>query len=205
MPQNKENNMITQWFPSKSYNVQNSNKNKQQQNDNVSPSSSQQNIKSTNLPTNQKKKKNELTLKSFLECGAWVLGSWRSPSSSFHSRDGCYFFPLKVRKDGPLEDAIENAKNGGLEIGFKKMGLLQRWSRTQRSEEILREMNEIKFRSLGKWFSMEEMVRWWRKCKWKKLVNSNNGGRRESEEGEVKKKMMETSTKGHQKFGLPFF
>ena len=45
------------------------------------------------------KKKNELTLKSFLdECGAWLLGSWRSPSSSFHSRDGWYFFPLNVRK-----------------------------------------------------------------------------------------------------------
>ena len=72
MPQNKEHNMITQGFPTKSYNVQNSNKNKPQQNDNVLPSTSQQNIKSTNLPT---KKKNELTVKSFLECGAWVLGS----------------------------------------------------------------------------------------------------------------------------------
>ena len=59
-------------------------------------------------------------------------------------------FPLKVRKEGLLEDAIEDAKNGGVEMGFKKMGLLQRWSRTQRSEEILREMNENKFRSLGK-------------------------------------------------------
>jgi len=57
---------------------------------------------------------------------------------------------LKVRKDGLLEDAIEDAKNGGLEMGFKKMGLLQRWSRTQRSEEILGEMNESKFRCLRK-------------------------------------------------------
>ena len=58
-----------------------------------------------------KKKKKLLTLKSILECGAWVLGSWRSPSSSFHSRDGWYFFPWKVRKDGLLEDeTIVNAK-----------------------------------------------------------------------------------------------
>ena len=71
-----EHNMITQEFSTKSYNVQNSNKNKQQQNDNVSTPSSQQNIKLTNLPTKKpKKKKNELTLKSFLECGEWVLGS----------------------------------------------------------------------------------------------------------------------------------
>ena len=67
---------------------------------------------------NQEKEK--LTLKSILECGAWVLGSWRGPSSSFHSRDGWYCFPLKVRKEGPQEDAIVNAKkNGGLEMGFK--------------------------------------------------------------------------------------
>ena len=30
MPQSKENNMTTQWFQTKSYNVQNSHKNKQQ-------------------------------------------------------------------------------------------------------------------------------------------------------------------------------
>ena len=44
--------------------------------------------------------KKKLTLKSILECGAWVLGSWRIPSSSFHSSDGWYFFPWKVRKEG---------------------------------------------------------------------------------------------------------
>ena len=62
-----------------------------------------------NQQISQKKKK--LTLKSILECGAWVLRSWGSPSSSFHSRDGWYFFPLKVRKEGLLEDdVIGNAK-----------------------------------------------------------------------------------------------
>ena len=55
--------------------------------------------KTWNQQIYQQKTKNELTLKSFLdECGAWLLGSWRSPSSSFHSRDGWYFFPLNVRK-----------------------------------------------------------------------------------------------------------
>ena len=52
--------------------------------------------------SHQKKKK--LTLKSMWECGAWVLGSWRSPSSSFHSSDGWYFFPWKVRTEGLLEE-----------------------------------------------------------------------------------------------------
>ena len=72
-PKIKKINMTTQWFPSKSYNAQNSHKSKQQQNDNAPPQSSQQDMKSTNLPTKEKKKKqkNELTLKSFLdECGA---------------------------------------------------------------------------------------------------------------------------------------
>ena len=91
------------------YDVQNFNKSKQQQNDNVSTSNSQWNMNSTNFPT--KKQKNKLTLKSMLEWGAWVLGSWSSPSSSFHSRDGWYFFPWKVRKEGLLEDGdIINAK-----------------------------------------------------------------------------------------------
>ena len=40
----------------------------------------------------KKKKKKKLTLKSMWECGAWVLGSWRIPSSSFFSSDGWYFF-----------------------------------------------------------------------------------------------------------------
>ena len=54
IPQNKQNNMIKQGFPTKLYDVQNSHKSKQQ-NDNVPPSSSQQNMKSTNLPTKKKK------------------------------------------------------------------------------------------------------------------------------------------------------
>ena len=49
-------------------------------------------------------------------------------------------------------------------------------------------MVEIKFRSLEKWFSKQEMECKGRKCKRKKPVNSENGGRRESEEEEAKKK-----------------
>ena len=64
------------------------------------------------------------TLKSMWECGAWVLGSWRSPSSSFHSSDGWYFFPWKVRKEGPLEeDGIVVQRKWKFGNGFHKMGV----------------------------------------------------------------------------------
>ena len=49
-------------------------------------------------------------------------------------------------------------------------------------------MNESKFRSLGEWFSREEMVWRGRKCKWRKWVNSDNGGRKKSEEEGLKLK-----------------
>ena len=69
---------------------------------------------------------------------------------------GDIFFPLKVRKDGLLEDAIINAKKiGGLETGFKKMVCSKNGQ----------EHKESKLRNLGKWFSREEMVKWGRKCK----------------------------------------
>ena len=60
------------------------------------------------------------------------------------------FLPIESKKRWPLRRCHESAKNGSLEMGFKQMGLLRSWSRTQRSEVILREMNESKFRSLGK-------------------------------------------------------
>ena len=49
-------------------------------------------------------------------------------------------------------------------------------------------MNESKFRSLGKWFVRKEMVWGGRKFKWRKYVNSDNEGRKKSEEGGVKTK-----------------
>ena len=91
---------ITTWsqeFPAKSYNVHNFNKSKQQQNDNVSTSSSQQNMKLANLPT--KKPKNELTLKSFLECGAWVL---EEPFFLIPFKGWVIFFPIKRKKGRPI-------------------------------------------------------------------------------------------------------
>ena len=75
-----------------------------------------------NIFTN-KETKEKLTFKSMWECGAWVLGSWRSPSSSFHSNDGWYFFPWEVRKEGPLEeDDILVQRKDGFENGFHKNG-----------------------------------------------------------------------------------
>ena len=40
-----------------------------------------------------KETKEKLTLVSTWQYGAWVLGSWRSPSSSCHSNVGSYFLP----------------------------------------------------------------------------------------------------------------
>ena len=51
-----------------------------------------------------KETREKLTLMSTWQYGAWVLGSWRSPSSSFHSNVGSYFLPWKERKEGPLEE-----------------------------------------------------------------------------------------------------
>ena len=115
---------ITTWsqeFPAKSYNVHNFNKSKQQQNDNVSTSSSQQNMKLANLPT--KKPKNELTLKSFLECGAWVL---EEPFFLIPFKGWVIFFPIKRKKGRPIGRCHcqckkkKKKKNEGLEMGFKK-------------------------------------------------------------------------------------
>ena len=193
MAQNKENHMITQWFPTKSYNVKHSNKNKQQQNDNVLPSSSQENMKSTNLPTKKQKWAHLEVL-----FGVWSIGFrvLKEPFFLIPFKGWMIFLPIESKKRWPLRRCHESAKNGSLEMGFKKRGLLRSWSRTQRSEVILREMNESKFRSLGKWFSKEEMVWEWRKWKWKKLVNSNNGERRESEEGELKKRWKQAQKGG---------
>ena len=72
----------------------------------------------------KQRNKEKLTLKFILECGAWVLGSWRSPFSSFHSSDGWYFFPWKVRKEGSLEeDDIVVRRKEKFENGFHKMGM----------------------------------------------------------------------------------
>ena len=53
--------------------------------------------------------------------------------------------------------------------------------KTGRSKEILIEMDEGELRSLEKCFLWEEMMKWRRKIKGKKEMNSDNGG------GEIKK------------------
>ena len=63
-----------------------------------------------------------------------------------------FFFPWKVRKEGPLEDdAIVVQKEGKFGNGFHKMEMKQKWPRTERSKKILR-MSEGKWRSLEKCF-----------------------------------------------------
>ena len=78
-----------------------------------------------------KKTKEKLTLISMWEYGAWVLGSWRIPSSSFHSNDGWYFLPWEVRKEGPLEESdILMQWKDGFESGFH-----QKWVCSKSAQE----------------------------------------------------------------------
>ena len=66
-----------------------------------------------------KETKEKLTLVSTWQYGAWVLGSWRSPSSSCHSNVGSYFLPWEARKEDPLEEeAILMQRKWVLENGF---------------------------------------------------------------------------------------
>ena len=137
-----------------------------------------------------KKPKEKLTLMSMWEFGAWVLGSWRSPSSSLHSNDGWYFLPWEVRKEGLLEeDDILMQRKDEFENGF-----YQKWVCSKSAEEH-KDLKNIeggewrkveKLRKVFFFFLGEEMVRWRRKVKWKKKKNSVNGGRK-VEEGESKK------------------
>ena len=142
-----------------------------------------------------KKPKEKLTLMSMWEYGARVLGSWRSPSSSCQSNVGSYFLPWKVRKEDPLEEEdILMQRKMGLKMGSTKNGCVAKvLKKPQGSKKILREMDEGRLRSLEKCFYfyflfLEEMVKWRRKIKWKK-VNSVNGGR-EGDEGGSKKRDM---------------
>ena len=51
-----------------------------------------------------KETKAKLTLVSTWQYGAWVLRSWRSPSSSCHSNVGSYFLPWEARKEDTLDE-----------------------------------------------------------------------------------------------------
>ena len=109
-----------------------------------------------------KETKEKLILVSAWQYGAWVLGSWRSPSSSCQSNVGSYFLPWKVRKEDPLE---EEAFLMQRKMSFTKKGVWWKCLKTQGSKEILMEMDKGKLRSLEKCFLWEEMVRWRRKIK----------------------------------------
>ena len=141
----------------------------------------------------------------FLECGAWVLGSWRSPSSSFHSRDGWYFFPIKSKKGRPI---------GRCHWQCKKKKKMKVWRWVSKNGFVAKMVKNTKIwkdfegderkqvRGLGKWFSREEMVWRGRKCKWMKCVNSNNG---EREKSAGKKKRWRQRKREGQKFPPLFF
>ena len=89
----------------------------QQQNDNVSPWNFQWNMQQHFFQAKKPKKK--LTLVSTWQYGAWVLGSWRSPSSSSRSNVRSYFLPWKERKEDPLEEeAILIQRKMDVENGF---------------------------------------------------------------------------------------
>ena len=161
-------------------------------------------MKSKKFPT--KKSKNKAHLE--VHFGVWSIGLrvLEEPFFLIPFMWWMILFPTKSEERWSLErlhyQRKKKKKNGGLEMGFKKMGFKKKWLRTQRSEKMFREMNESKLGSLGRWFPREEMVKWGRKCKWKKRVNSDNGGREKSEEGRAKKKK-KTSEDGGQKLRPP--
>ena len=66
-------------------------------------------------------------------------------------------------------------------MGFTKNGCGMKMLKTWRTKEMLIEMDEGELRSLEKCFMWEEKMKWRRKIKGKKKMNSDNGG------GEVKK------------------
>ena len=85
-------------------------------------------------------------------------------------------------------------------MGFTKNGYVMKCLRTQGFKEIFMEMDEGSLRSLEKYFSWEEMVRWRRNSKEKKRVNSDNGGREVDEDEAKRKKKGETKKWGGQNF-----
>ena len=73
-------------------------------------------------------------------------------------------------------------------MGFTKNGCVVKMLKTQGSKEILIEMDEGRLKSFKKCFLWEEMVRWRRKIKGKKRMNSVNGGREVDEKWSKKEK-----------------
>ena len=144
----------------------------------------------------RKPKKKKLTLVSTWQYGAWVLRSWRSPSSSCQSNVGSYFLPWKARTEDPLEEEAILMQRKWVS---PKNGCMMKMFKTQGSKETLIEMDEGRLRSLEKCFLWEEMVRWRRKIKRKKKVNSVNGGG-EVDRGWSKKEKEKRQEVGGQNF-----
>ena len=142
-------------------------------------------MKSTNFPPKKK-----LTLKSILEWGAWVLGSWRSPSSSFHSRDGWYFFPWKVRKEGLLEDeTIVNAKKKEVWKWVSQNGYEAKMAKNTRIWKDIEGDEWTKVKKVRKVFFLEK--KWCRegenpsgRRKW--IVTMEENGRKKREKKKIK-------------------
>ena len=150
-----------------------------------------------------KETKEKLTLMSIWEYGAWVLGSWRSPSSSCQSNVGSYFLPWKVRKKDLVEEEdILMQRKMGLKMGSTKNGCV---AKVLKNTKIKRNIEGDGWRKVEKFinvvffFFKEEMVRWRRKIKWKKNVNSVNG-KREGDERRSKKEEKREMMNGGPKF-----
>ena len=85
-------------------------------------------------------------------------------------------------------------------MGCTKNGCVMKMLKAQGSKEILIGMDEGRLRSLEKCFLWEEMVRWRRKIKGKKKVNSVNRGR-EVDKRWSKKEKGRNKEVGGQNFG----
>ena len=110
------------------------------------------------------------------------------------------FLTMKSKKRRPLGGRSHfDAKK----MGFTKNGCVMKMLKIQRSKEILMEMDEGRWRSLEKCFLWEEMVRWRRKIKRKKEVNSANGGRKVDEDEAKKKRGRHGSVGGRVEFRPP--
>ena len=120
------------------------------------------------------------------------MGSWRSPSSSFHLGDGWYFFPLKVRKEGLLEDdAIGNAKKKKVWKWVSQNGCVAKMTKNTRIWKAIEGDEWRKVEKLRKVIFLEK--KWCSegenpsgRRKW--IVTIEEEGRKKSEKQKKKKK-----------------
>ena len=107
---------------------------------------------------------------------------------------GIIFLTMKSKKRGSFGGRSHlDAKEKWVS---PKMGVWWKCSKTQGSKEILMEIDEGKLKSLEKCFLWEEMVKWRRKIKGKKKMNSVNRGRKVDEDEAKKEKREKQRSKG---------